>query len=57
MTEALERAGELSPVAEIRIEASGKYWRVTGFRLGGDAVDEVVPDEPAGNLRMLGGFR
>jgi len=58
VTEALDRAGELSPVSEIRIEASGKFWKVTGFRLGGDAADEIVKDEPVlGNLRMAGGFR
>lgn len=54
--EALERAGagELTPVEAIRIEPSGKYFKITGRRLGGEAEDEVVrPPEigVGGNLR------
>jgi hypothetical protein len=37
--------GELRPIDEIRIEADGKYWRVTGRRNGGDA--EGVVEQPA----------
>lgn len=51
VTEALNRVAELRPVEEIRIEASGKFWRVTGRRFGGDATDEVAkPVALAGNL-------
>lgn len=32
VTDALERVGELRPIDEIRVEAAGKYWRVTGYR-------------------------
>jgi DNA repair protein RadD len=39
--EALERVGELRPISEIRIEADGKFWRVTGRKFGGDSADEV----------------
>jgi hypothetical protein len=57
VTEALERASELQSVAEIRIEASGRYWKITGRRLGGDAQSEVVTERPAGNLAFAGGGR
>lgn len=39
-TAALERVSELKPLSEVRVEASGKYWRVTGFRHGGDAENQ-----------------
>lgn len=32
VTEALQRVGELRPVEEVRIEADGKYFRITGRR-------------------------
>jgi DNA repair protein RadD len=50
VTEALERAGELQRVAEIRIEAAGRYWKISGRRLGGDAEDVVVTEAPVGNF-------
>lgn len=56
VSEALKRAGggELKPVSEIRVEASGKFWRVTGQRFGEvdgeDEVVEPVPEEKRGNL-------
>jgi DNA repair protein RadD len=51
VTEALKRATELRPIGEIRVEASGKYWRVTGQRFGETAeADEVVEAKPVGNL-------
>lgn len=61
-TAALERVAELKAVSEIRIEAAGKFWRVTGQRFGGDAPDEVVevaapPPTMRGNLAVLGGVR
>jgi DNA repair protein RadD len=37
-TEALNRARELSPVTEIRIEPDGKFWRITGRRHGDAAL-------------------
>jgi DNA repair protein RadD len=61
--EALKRTAELRKIEEVRIQASGKFWRVTGERFGGDAVDEVVADAPPpaarGNLAfgLSGGFR
>jgi DNA repair protein RadD len=41
VTEALERVPELKPVAQIRIEPDGKFFKITGRRMGGDAPDEV----------------
>lgn len=53
VTELLDRVGELQPVQDIRIEADGKYWRITGIRSGGAATDEV--EQP--NVGNLGGWR
>lgn len=36
-TEALQRARELRPVSEIRIEPDGKFWRITGRRFAAPA--------------------
>lgn len=59
VSEFLKRAEELKPVAEIRIEPKGKYFEITGRRMGGDAPNEVeaVPSVVAagrGNLAALG---
>jgi len=58
VTDALKRieAGELKPVDEVRIEASGRYWRVTAERTGGEAENEVVappPEAPRSNLGFM----
>lgn len=60
VTEALKRAGEgeLNPVSEIRIEARGKYWDISGRRYGGEAEDAVeVPTPPPAAAGNLSGFR
>jgi DNA repair protein RadD len=60
VSEALKRAEakELKAIGEIRVEASGRYWKVTGRRAGGEAADEVANDAaPVGNLRFAGGMR
>lgn len=47
-SEALSRAGELRPVATIRIEPSGKFWRITGRTMapvGTGNTDEVSQEE------------
>lgn len=53
VTEALKRTTELRAVESVRIEASGKYWKVTGKRFGEAGEDEVVAAPPSasrGNL-------
>lgn len=56
VTEALERVGELRAVSEIRIQASGKYWEITGRKFadveGVDAPPILPPEPVVGNLRM-----
>jgi DNA repair protein RadD len=42
VSDALGRVGELKPIDEIRIEPSGKYWKVTGRRF---AAGEADPSE------------
>ena len=37
----MARIAELRPIAEIRIEPDGKFYKVTGHKFGGDAVDEL----------------
>lgn len=43
VTEALERASELRSVSQIRIEASGKYWAISGRRFGEEAGSPIMP--------------
>jgi DNA repair protein RadD len=39
--ETLQRVGELDATDELRLEPDGRYWKITGRRMGGDAVDTV----------------
>lgn len=58
VTEALGRVGELKAVSEIRIEPSGKFWKITGRRHGGD-VDPAEAEEAkeaAANVGNLVGW-
>jgi DNA repair protein RadD len=58
-SEALRRAGELRPVETIRIEPSGKFWRITGRTCapaGTGNADEVAHHDPfTSNARLVAG--
>lgn len=41
VSEALKRVSELKSIEEVRIEADGKFWRITGRRFGGEAPNAV----------------
>lgn len=45
--DALDRVGELRPIDEIRVEADGKYWRVTGRRLNTGPAPEGEAEKAA----------
>jgi len=47
VTEMLDRVGELRPIDEIRVEAEGKYWRVTGWRHAQGQAPEGEADKSA----------
>lgn len=46
VSEFLSRVEELKPVDEVRLEPDGKFWKITGRRMGGDAPSDVRGDAP-----------